>query len=235
MEKSYGTVIFKKGTILYILDNKKFDDFNYYDSTKQPLIFCVCHPSEGNILCKYVHYIKLKKDIKLLFLIEGTERARIQSFLKFATNEYNIKNNNKILNLCKRDLNNNNLDGFITSIDNTDKLEIGLISSNKNYKHYKTTILQCDWMDSIRISKNIIKQKYWGQLYKVVLPIQIHLNKRYKKMIKKYIKYENKIGYISNNVFSIMIKDNNIQIKYYDENIDVINIKWYDDEPYRLL
>ncbi len=73
-------------------------------------------------------------------------------------------------------------------------------------------------MDSIRISKNIIKQKYWGQLYKVVLPIQIYLNKRYKKMIKKYIKYENKTGNISNNVFSIMIKDNNIQIKYYDEN-----------------
>ncbi len=91
MERKYGEIIFEKGTILYALHDLEFNDCNQFDTTNKLMLFCTCHPSESDILCKYVHQIKLLKDIKLLFLIKDTKRGQIQSFTEFISNESGIE------------------------------------------------------------------------------------------------------------------------------------------------
>jgi hypothetical protein len=85
--KKYGSIILKKDSILYhVSDNK---NFIYKSSKEKPFLFCTFHPSEWSGY-KYVHFIKLKKDVRLLFMIDNIINDRIQSSLpniiKNATN-----------------------------------------------------------------------------------------------------------------------------------------------------
>lgn len=156
METSYGSIILKKGIILYNLnDDKDIDlyhlEFNMYFDKK--LLFCVFHPSEANITNKYVHYIKLKKNLKLLFMIEGFNGIKIQSFFKFFTDleynsikTFNFHNKNILENYIKK-LKDENFDGWITSIDNTNNLEISIINDYNNFKIIKSSRLKIDWIN----------------------------------------------------------------------------------------
>ena len=65
--KNYGSMILKKGSILYhVSDDKEFDTKN---SRQKPFLFCTFHPSEW-FGYKYVHFIKLQKDVRLFFMVK---------------------------------------------------------------------------------------------------------------------------------------------------------------------
>jgi hypothetical protein len=73
MKECYETIILKKESILY---HTSEDLFTYKNNKDKPLLFCTFHLSEygfnnNNI---YVHFIKLKKDINLLFMIEKIKK-----------------------------------------------------------------------------------------------------------------------------------------------------------------
>jgi hypothetical protein len=72
MRLSYGEVILKKGSILYHTSDEQF---TYKDELEKPLLFCTFHPSEyGSNNNSYIHFIKLEKDISLLFMIEKIKK-----------------------------------------------------------------------------------------------------------------------------------------------------------------
>lgn len=64
MYRNYGSVILKKDSILY---HTSIKDFTQINSNTKALLFCSFHPYEYSILNGYVHYIKLKKNIRLFF------------------------------------------------------------------------------------------------------------------------------------------------------------------------
>jgi hypothetical protein len=72
LREIYGEMKLKKGSILYHTS----DDFFQINYNK-PMLFCTFHPSEWDIINEYVTYIKIKKDISLLFMIESCNKARI--------------------------------------------------------------------------------------------------------------------------------------------------------------
>lgn len=212
MNSFYGIMTIKKGIKLYNINSERFD---YIYGNYKPFIFCVFHPSEADIMNKYVHYIKLKKDINLLYLIEGFDKNRILSLINFETNEVNLdefkKNKNK-LNKYILKLKNLNLDGYITSIDNTGFIEIGLINEYEKYKKIKTVKLKKDWINSYE-KNNIKVHKDWGEKYPINIKnneIIIRINRNHKKKIEKYKKYEIKIGYKSEYIFQIILNIANI-------------------------
>lgn len=190
LKKTYGVMKIKKGTILYHLSDEKM---RYKNENEKGLLYCVFHPSEGDILCKYVHYIKLNQDLLLLYLIEGFDRERILSLIKFETNEENIlefkKNKEKMIDY-KNKLLDKKLDGFITSFDNSGIIEIAINNKYGIYKKIKTRKLKKDWINGYEKDGKII-EKYWGSEYKISRikdNIDLILDKVLKREIKKYIK-----------------------------------------------
>ena len=98
IKTSYGKVKLKKDSIIYHTRDEKF---TYKDKNVKAMLFCTFHPSEWDVLNKYVTFIKLKKDISLLFMVEGFNNARIYSSLNLITDHPNLnlakKYNNNLL------------------------------------------------------------------------------------------------------------------------------------------
>ena len=66
--KKFGIIILKKNSILYHTSDNKY--LNLIDINK-PLLFCSFHPIDyEGYNTKYVHIIRLKKDIKLFFMVD---------------------------------------------------------------------------------------------------------------------------------------------------------------------
>lgn len=192
MERRFGIVKIRKGSILYNMSDERFD---YIYCNSKPFLFCVFHPSEGDILCKYVHYIKLNQDLLLLYLIEGFDRERILSLIKYETDEENIlelkKKKDKMIDY-KNKLSEKKLDGFITSFDKSGIIEIGINNKYGIYKKIKTGKLKKDWINGYEKDGEIIR-KNWGVEYKISTikdEVELILNKVLKRQIKKYIKKE---------------------------------------------
>ena len=84
MQECYGEVILKKDSILYHTSQELF---TYKNSKDKPLLFCTFHPSEygANNNNSYVYFIKLKKDISLLFMVEKIQKSLIFSSLHLFT------------------------------------------------------------------------------------------------------------------------------------------------------
>ncbi len=76
--KKYGSMILKKGSILYHVSNDK--EFDTKNSRQKPFLFCTFHPSEW-FGYKYVHFIKLQKDVRLFFMVKKFIDNRVISSL----------------------------------------------------------------------------------------------------------------------------------------------------------
>ena len=74
--KQYGEMIIKEGSILYHTSDHKF---KYKDD--KPVLFCTFHPSEYTGYNKYLHYVIIKRDISLLFMISHIDEIKIYSSL----------------------------------------------------------------------------------------------------------------------------------------------------------
>ena len=204
MRRWYGEVILKKGSILYHTSDELFRNIN---NQIKPLLFCTLHPSEygSNNIDTYVHFIKLKKDINLLFMIDSIKKNLIFSslhlFTKNKRGNFSKMNNSKLLIFSEK-LKNNNFDGWISSINNKTNIEITLLNNKNLYSLYKSEKLNENWINSNYINNKLIS-KNWGKNYPIYV-FQIVLNNAEIYYIKG--DYENFTPfYISNADFKFII------------------------------
>jgi hypothetical protein len=220
MKKTYGEMILKKGSILYHTSDNLFE----YKNDK-PMLFCTFHPSEWDINNEYVTFIKLKKNISLLFMIEECKKARIFSTLNLLTNHPNLNLSKKIDNqlLCYvRELKKENFDGWFSSIENKVSVEVSLINDPDIFKVIKTEKLGRKWTNS-NSNGGEKKMKNWGKKYPICSikkPIILNLHERYKNIINEYKKYEINSGYIKEYIFQVLL-DNAI-IHYHKGDLEKI-------------
>ena len=215
-------VILKKDLILYHTSDELFSE-----NKNKFFLFCVFHPSEWDCTNEYIHYIKLKKDTILFFMIDNFYKTRIYSSLNKLVNHPN-KNLSKINNnqlKCYADiLNNNNFDGWFSSIENKSTIEVALLNNKDLFEIIKSEKMTRNWRNANNLN-NIITQKNWGKKYLIYtkqLPVIFKLPFKYKKIINDYVNYgiESKFPF----EFTLQIIFNNADFYYYDINND--NIKW---------
>lgn len=213
--KKYGSMILKKGSILYhISDNKEFDTKN---SRQKPFLFCTFHPSEWSGY-KYVHFIKLQKDVRLFFMVKKFIDNRLISSLSDIINhpkgnlakmELEVQTEMKVI------LEKEYFDGWFTSIENKTTVEVALLSGKNIYECIGTEKIVKAWRNGncSNDGTNIIC-KVWKERYKLSFLeniIKLRINEKYKKMFEKYKKNEQKSKYIHEYIFQIILDSANIK------------------------
>jgi hypothetical protein len=186
MDKS--CMIIPKDTILYHTSDKL-----YRKDKNKKMLFCVFHPSEWEgVDNEYIYIVRLARDIKLLFLIKDFCKRRIISSLPILANNPNISNlakqNNSFLSTILPKLEENNFDGWVSSIENKAYTEVALLNSDDIFKVVKVEKLKKKWRNSNNIG-NAISLKNWGTKYPIFTNVRLHLHKDFKPKIEKYIKY----------------------------------------------
>ena len=213
MIENYGKIIIKKDTILYHTSDEPFE----YKPNKS-MLFCTFHPSEYTGDNQFIHFIQLKKDVELLFMINQINRTKLFSSLNEIISHPNknmAKKHNFILEEMILKLKKENLDGWFSSIENKSNVEISLINYISTYKLIYSEELKKNWnnghYDSNNNDKIIIKK--WGK-YKIStkqIPVTMFLPLKFKEMIEKYKKYEEKSKFPSEYIFQIILDNAIIQ------------------------
>ena len=223
LKKSYGVMELKKGSVLYHTSDDKFES-----NKNKPMLFCTFHPSEWSN-DEYITKLTIKKDISLLFMIYSITKCRIWSSLNKMTDH-------ELLNLAKRkdenlkcyvrELKNDKLCGWFSSIENKATVEVALINSDKIFKVSVSNKLKKNWRNGNCANKNNTKiPKNWGYLYPICTierPVVLKINIRYKKMIKEYKKYEKRSGYPFEYIFQVLLE--NAEIVYHKNEFE--EVKW---------
>lgn len=223
MKKSYGEVIIKKDSILYHISDEPFEIRN-----NKPMLFCTFHPSEWDVMNDYITFVKIKKDISLLFMIEECKKAKIFSSLPLFSNHPNLNLSKKHLSQLScyaMELKKENLYGWMTSIENKSSIEICLINNLNLYNIVSIEKLKRDWRNGNEINGEK-KLKNWGNSYPICTierPITLLMNDRFREMIEKYKQYEITSGYFREHVFQILL--NNCIINYYKADLEKIEWK----------
>lgn len=201
--------------------------FSYKSNIEKPFLFCSFHPSEYEGNAKYVHLIKLKKNIRLFFMVKFITKNKIISSLnKYTNNNLSKLKKNELIKMSKL-LKKNNLDGWFTSVENGVNVEVALLNNIDIFRYYKTKKFSYNYNNAEEINNNI-KTKTWGHLFKICTiekPIKLYINIKYKKMIEKYKNYEKETKYLLDTVFQVLL--NNAQIRYHDNNGIRINLNKY--------
>jgi hypothetical protein len=180
LRKQYGEMIIKEGGILYHTSD---DKFKYKDH--KPMLFCTFHPSEYTGNNKYLHYVKIKKDISLLFMISDIKDIKIYSALNDLIEHPNknlAKKHDYILKILEMDLKKENFDGWFSSIENKANVEVALNNNKDIYEIIETKLLQHNWNNGHYDEDNIILKK-WGKIRISIIeiPVILNINKKYKK------------------------------------------------------
>jgi hypothetical protein len=222
MRNWYGEVILKKGSVLYHTSDNLFE-YNF----SKPMLFCTFHPSEWDVNNEYVTFIKLKKKISLLFMIQDCKKAKIFSSLDLFTNHPNLnlaKKNPDQLFCYIRELKKENFNGWFSSIENKVSVEVSLINDPLFYKVIKTEKLRRNWSNGNSNGEEK-RMKIWGDKYPICTikkSVILNLNERYKNILDNYKKYEKDSEYLREYIFQILL-DNAI-INYHKSDFE--EIKW---------
>ena len=223
LKNVYGEVIIPKDSILY-----HTTDEDYNANKRTPFLFCTFHPSDWTgFLNDYVLRVKLKRDIKVLFMIKDFRKAQINSSLNELSNnrEYLSKlNNNK--KICFRDnLLKEDFDGWLSSIENRTSIEVALINNKDIYEIISKEELRMNWRNGNN-ANNIITTKNWGKLYKISTiekPLIMNLNNRIKKKLDEYIRYGINSKFPNEYVFQVVLQ--NAIINYHNHTFQKID--WF--------
>lgn len=207
LKKTYGEMILKEGSILY-----HTSDYKFKYRLDKPMLFCTFHPSEYTGDNKYLHFIKIKKDISLLFMINNIDNIKIYSALNDLL-EYPNKNlvnkHDFILEIIVQKLKEENFDGWFSSIDNKANVEIALLNDENIYEVIETKYLKHNWNNGYYKGNNneIVVIKNWGKIpiSTKMLPVTLNINDKYKKLIKNYKEYEVSSKFISEYIFQIIL------------------------------
>jgi len=161
----------------------------------------------------YVTYIKLKKNITLLFMIEGFRKTYIFSSL-------NLFRNHPNLNSYVKELKKEKFDGWFTSIENKSSIEVALINDNSLFDRIKTEEFTRNWRNGNNLN-NIITTKNWGTKYSICsieYPIIFKINNKFQQFIEDYINYGLKSKFPYEHVLQVILQ--NATIYYHQTNFD---------------
>ena len=207
LKKDYGVLIIKKDTILYHTS----DELLKYNKEK-PMLFCTFHPSDYAGDNHYIHFIKIKKDISLLFMIDHIAKIKIYSALEDFIEHPNknlAKKHDFILQQMIKILKKENFNGWFSSIENKSSIEVALINDKNIYEIIDSKEFKKNWNNGYYSGDNneIIVQKRWGK-YKISIienPVILIINKKYKNMIEKYKQHEINSKFQSEYTFQILL------------------------------
>ncbi len=206
--KKYGSMILKKGSILYhVSDNKVFENKN---SREKPFLFCTFHPSEW-FGYKYIHFIRLQSDVRLLFMVKDIINDRIISSLPYIIEDENGnlgKMKIEVLTKIREILEKEYFNGWFSSIENKATVEIALLSGKNIYEHIYSEKVVKAWRNGNCEENGKIICKDWRRRYKLSFMeniIKMRINKRYKRIFKKYKRYEEKSKYKHEYIFQMIL------------------------------
>jgi hypothetical protein len=223
--KNYGIMILRKNTTLY-----HTSDMEKLLNSNEDIffLFCTFHPSDYGANHKYIHTFKLKRDVKLFFMINDIREkfltvlnSSFQNLVKY--NKINLKkiNNNKI-NKFIYELKDKKFDGWFSSINNSSyNVEVALFNNKDVYEQTGTSNLIFNWTN-FNNNNQYFNSGNSYQINTINNPIKLIINIKYKNNIKKLQNrlYKNNI-FIPKSVFDVVI--NNADIIYFDENNHILN------------
>jgi len=194
LKSTYGSLIIKKDSILYHLTDKEFS----YKPDKK-LLYTIFHPSEwAGYDSEYVARIQLKRDIEVLFFIAGFRKHYVLS------NQEEKKSPEFLQKLEKE-----NLDGWLASIENRSHVEVAIINDPTIFEVISFEPLRKNWRNGNCLG-GIPEYKNWGTLYPIsskTIPIVLHLNEKYKRLIEEYIQYGLKSKYPFEYAFQVILEN----------------------------
>jgi len=218
LKNLYGKVILQKDSILYHTSEEIFNN-----KLEKPMLFCTFHPSEYDGINDYVTYIKLKKNITLLFMIENFRKTFIFSSLNKFSNHPNLnlakKNDNNLKSYVK-ELKKENFDGWFTSIENKSSIEVAIINDNSLFEPIKTEEFTRNWRNGNNLN-NFITTKNWGKKYSICsieYPLTFKINNKFQQLIEDYINYGLKSKFPYEHVFQVILQ--NAKIYYHESKFD---------------
>jgi hypothetical protein len=207
LKEIYGEVIIPKDSILYHTTDK-----DYNKNKKTPFLFCTFHPSDWYELNEYVLKIKLKRDIRVLFMIKDFRKMQINSSLNELLNnkDYLSKLKNEKKECFKDYLLKEDFDGWFSSIENRTNVEVALINHNNSYEIVSVENLKNNWRNRYYNNNNTYTNKNWGKLYKISSiekPLIFNINERYEKKLNDYIKYGLEHNYKNDFVLQVILQN----------------------------
>ena len=160
------------------------------------MLFLSFHPSEWEGYSdNYITRITLKKDVSLLFMVDGFYKSRVLPLLDKLINEpgSNLAKQNDTNLVCYvNHLKNESYDGWFSSIEGKHAIEVALINDDTLIDFAKSERLKRNWNIGNYANNDTFIPKKWGTMYPVctvTIPAIFNINERYKDQISKYIKY----------------------------------------------
>jgi hypothetical protein len=194
LKSTYGSVIIGKDTILYHATD---EEFSY--NPKKKLLYTIFHPSEWiGYDSEYIVRIRLKRDIEVLFFISGFRKHYVLS------NQEEKKSPEFLQKLDKE-----NLDGWLASIENRSHVEVAILNDPTIFEAISFEPLRKNWRNGNCLG-GIPECKNWGNLYPIssrTIPIVLHLNEKYKRLIEEYIQYGLESKYPFEYAFQVILEN----------------------------
>jgi len=184
----YGEMIIPKDSIIYHTSDE-------IPNNTDQMLFCTFHPSEWiGIEDEYVSYIKLLKDVRLVFVMKDFQKKNILSFDSRAEYKDFLKNWDR-----------EKYDGFFSSIENKPYTQIVLYEKDGVFEVVKKEELKKMWRNSCY--DNL---KNWGTRFLIAKNISFILPLSYQEKIDKYIKFCQEAKRPNDYVFEIIIQNSKI-------------------------
>ena len=222
----YGTMTIPKDSILYHTSYTEFKP-----NSSKPMLFLTFHPSDWP--GEYVARIKIKRDITLLFMVYPGKihKPVLHPLLDILINKtgYNLnKQKDSNLKCYVKELENEELDGWFSSIEGRTAIEVAIINDTALYDVVETEVynnnMKNGYINFDRITENSIYVPVnWGSKYLIttlINPVKMNVNSKYKQIIELFQKCTSEGGIM----FPIQYILYNASITYFDKEIP--NIKW---------
>jgi hypothetical protein len=216
--KNYGIMILKKDSILYHTSEV---GFVYLDNIEKPFLFCSFHPIDYEGLnTEYIHIIKLKRDIKLFFMIDDFILNKYRKIIFsafshfFISNKKNLSqiNKTKILEFSQK-LKLKKFDGWFSSIEDGSGIEVALINDKDIYELLQSNNFNSNWNIGNNLPMNLGLKYNICTTYK---PLTIIINKKFKQKFEMFYNIVKNKNFIVNNIFEKILS--NAIIIYMDDN-----------------
>lgn len=194
-------------------------------------MFCTFHPIDYESYGNYVNIIKLKKDVKLFFMIKKLTLNKSKKSIESAfSNFFDVHKKNLInINISKiikfkNTLKKIKFDGWFSSIEDGISVEVALFNDREIYVCKKRNIFNSNWNYNYNENNNYnylnLGSKY--NISTIENPIMLIINQKFKNNIENFKNMVVSGVYKPNTVFELILQ--NAKISYFDDNNKIENI-----------
>jgi hypothetical protein len=212
----YGELKLLKGTVLYHTSQTPF-----VPTPTKPMLFTTFHPTDWDVdINEYVTQVTLLRDVSLLFMVGGFQKARILPLLDTLIQKpgHNLKKQNSHeLGCYISKLQKEEFDGWFSTIEGKAAVEVALINDSTMFdtitlSNSETTDSNID--SNTNTTGNVHLRRRFRKKYPITtIPIKLTLNSRFKDEIEQYKTYcEN----YCRNYFVFQFLLNTAIIQYFD-------------------